>query len=300
MDPLLIKFASFMSRSNPTREFYFVNIIKSLKIPKEVQQEFPELVDNAYHDRVKNINEIVEANLDFHPESTSEVIVKQGNPYKEILKLINELKIDLIVMGRRPISEGTAVILNQVVRRANCNILIVPKGCDNILEDQRPVRKIIVANDFSHHSKLALEHAINLATNSHTTKEIEVYCQHVYTVPMGYHYTGKSFDEFAEVMRNNAEKSYAKFIRKVDTKGVKVSPVFTLDQNDSLEAAIHGLANEIRADGIIFGARGVTSGTAVFIGSSAEKMLKIESPIPLFVVRNRGESVGLLEYIRKF
>ncbi|HEX9651649.1 MAG TPA: universal stress protein [Cyclobacteriaceae bacterium] len=300
LDPLLIKFASFMSRSNPTRAFYFVNIIKHMKVPKEVRKEFPEIVEAALKDRKSHINDSIRENLVMHPDSTSKVIVKNGDPAKEILKLIEQLDIDLIVMGKKPSAESSGVVLHQVARRADCNLLIVPKGGDAVLNDLRTSRKLLVANDYSNHSELAMEHAVNMALNSDTKKTIEIYCQHVYTVPTGYHYTGKTYEEFAEIMRNNAEKSYKKFIKKIDIKGSKIIPVYSLETHGHLVSSIYRMAVEINADVIIFGARGVSSTTAIFIGSFAEKMLKIDSTIPLLVVRTKGDNVGFLEYIRKF
>jgi nucleotide-binding universal stress UspA family protein len=271
-----------------------------MKVPKEVRQEFPEIVEAALKDRKSHIGDSIKENLRIHPDSTSKVIVKNGDPAKEILKLIAQLDIDLIVMGKKPASESSGVVLHQLARRADCNLLIVPKGGDSVLNEQRLTRKLLVANDYSNHSELAIEQAINIALNTDTKKTSEIYCQHVYTVPTGYHYTGKTYEEFAEVMRNNAEKSYNKFIKKIDTKGLKIIPVYSLDSHGHLVSSIYQLAVEINADAIIFGARGVSSATAIFIGSFAEKMLKMDSTIPLLVVRAKGDNVGFLEYIRKF
>jgi len=300
LDALVIKFASFMSRSSPTRAFYFVNIIKNLHIPKEVKKDFPELVKTAVKERRKQIKSLVDDNLTIHPDSTKKILVKDGDPAKEILKLIDQLKIDLVVLGRKPNEERSGVTIQRLARRAGCNLLIVPKGTEGVLNDERQLKKLLVATDFSKHSELAMEHAVNIVRNTNTKRKIEVYCQHVYSVPTGYHYTGKSYEDFAEIIRKNAEKSYKKFIKKVDTKGIKIIPVYTLDKNENIAEDIYHLAQEIEADGIIFGARGISATSALFIGSFAEKMIKMDTSIPFLVVRKSGENQSFLDYLRKF
>jgi len=300
IDPSVIKFASFISRSNPAQTFYFVNIIKNLHIPGDVKKEFPELVRTAIKERRKHIKSVVDANFTLVPGSQSKIIVKDGDPAKVVLKLIDQYKIDLAVVGRKPNEEHSGVTLHRLARRASCNLLIVPKGTDWVLDDQKQLKKLLVANDFSRHSELAMEHAINIVRNTDTKREIEIYCQHVYSVPTGYHYTGKTYEEFAEIIRKNAEKTYAKFIKKVDTKGIKIIPVYTLDKNENIAEDIYNLAVEIEADGIIFGARGISASSALFIGSFAEKMIKMDTTIPFLVVRKKGENQNILDFIRKF
>jgi nucleotide-binding universal stress UspA family protein len=56
-------------------------------------------------------------------------VVAEGKPYREILRLADELQAELIVIGAHgsgPGYHGFGSTTNQVVRRATCPVLIVP------------------------------------------------------------------------------------------------------------------------------------------------------------------------------
>src|SRR5690606_23592470 len=155
-------------------------------------------------------------------------------------------------------------------------------------------QKLLVPSDFSDYSKDALEEAIMIAERH---GGLEIVCQNVFTVPSGYHYTGKSYEEFTQIMRMHAEINYKKFIRKIDTKGIKITPVYTQDVLDDPVEEIVAKAKERNADCIIIGAKGRTAATALFIGSMAERLIQYNDSIPLMVTRPKGKNAGILDYI---
>ena len=129
LDPLLIEFASFISRSSPARKFYFINVIKNLKVPNEVKKEFPELVKNAVKERRKHIRSIIGEHLKIHPGSSSKIFVKSGEPYREMLKLVEQYDIDLIIMathGRSGISRWIrGSVAEKILRASPAPVLLV-------------------------------------------------------------------------------------------------------------------------------------------------------------------------------
>ncbi|MDA1120281.1 MAG: hypothetical protein O2887_07275 [Bacteroidetes bacterium] len=68
-------------------------------------------------------------------------------------------------------------------------------------------------------------------------------------MPTGYHYTGKTFEEFSVIMKKNAEKSYTKFISKIDLKGVDVEAVYSLDKDEDPIELIKETAARYNVDG---------------------------------------------------
>ena len=46
LDKTLIQYAAFIAKVNQTKKIYFVNVIKNLSVPKEVLEEFPNLVES--------------------------------------------------------------------------------------------------------------------------------------------------------------------------------------------------------------------------------------------------------------
>ncbi|WPR77616.1 universal stress protein [Algoriphagus sp. NG3] len=288
LDQTLIQHAAFIAQVNQTKKIYFVNVIKNLSIPKEVLEEFPNLVENMVNERQEAMEAMVKEHFTGPKGVSLNYIVKEGSLSKKILKLAEEKSADMILIGRKVTLPGTGVASSRLARRASCSLLIVPEG------SATKVQKLLVPSDFSDYSKDALEEAILIAEKH---GNVEIVCQNVFTVPSGYHYTGKSYEEFTQIMRMHAEINFKKFIRKIDTKGRKITPVYTQDVNDDPVEEIVAKAKEIGADGIIIGAKGRTAATALFLGSMAERLIQYNDSIPLLVTRPKGKNAGILEYI---
>ena len=105
--------------------------------------------------------------------------------------------------------------------------------------------------------------------------------------------------EFAEVMKANAQKDYKRFIKQIDTEGLNIEVVYSLDTNDNPVTDIVDFANYYRPGVIIIGVKGRTSTTALFIGSRAEHLIQQNSQIPMMVVRPKGKNAGILDLLKE-
>ena len=288
LDKTLIQYAAFIAKVNQTKKIYFVNVIKNLSVPKEVLEEFPNLVESMINERQAAMETVVSENFPDQKGISLNYIVKEGSLSKKVLKLAEEKSADMIIVGRKIHLPGTGVVSLRLARRASCSLLIVPEN------SQPKVQKILVPSDFSDYSKDALEEAIMIAEKH---GNVEIVCQNVFSIPSGYHFTGKSYEEFTQIMQMHAEIAYKKFIRKINTKGIKITPVYTKDEDDDPVQEIVNKALEINADGIIIGAKGRTAATALFIGSMAERLIQFNDSLPLLVTRPKGKNAGILDYI---
>ncbi len=292
MDDDLIEYASFAAQRSNADIVYFVNIIKDAKIPDEVLSDFPHLLEDAIKDRVKQLREKIEQHFDLSLRAEIKFVVKQGQPAKQLLDLANKYNIDALFIGRKKNKNSSHIVAQRLARRATCSLLIVPET------KYTTMRKLMVATDFTENSLIALEEAIAIA--QHNKEEAEIICQHVYSVPSGYYYTGKSYKEFSEIMKKNAIKAFDKFIRLVDTKGIKIRPIFTLDKNDNPVDDIYRVAVKEKADCILVGGKGKSATTSLFIiGNTTEKLVSTVSGVPLLLVRPKNQDEGIMDYIRK-
>jgi nucleotide-binding universal stress UspA family protein len=288
LDQTLIQYAAFIAQVNQTKKIYFVNVIRNLSVPKEVLEEFPNLIENMVSERQQQMEAVVNENFPKIKGISLNYIVKEGSLSKKILKLSEEKSADMILIGRKVNLQGTGIASMRLARRASCSLLIVPEG------SVPKMKKLLVPSDFSDYSKDALEEAVMIA-NKHGN--VEIICQNVFAVPSGYHFTGKTYEEFTAIMQMHAEISYKKFIRKIDTKGVKITPIYTQDDDDDPVQEIVAKALETGSDGIIIGAKGRTAATALFIGSMAERLIQFNDSLPLMVTRPKGKNAGILDYI---
>jgi nucleotide-binding universal stress UspA family protein len=289
LDETIVRFASFIAKANQTKKIYFTNIIRNLNIPKEVLAEFPNLIENMVEERKAQMKDVVEKNFVKHDDIEFSYVVKEGQLSKKVLKLAHEKSADMILVGRKVTLPGTGVISQRLARRASCSLLIIP-------ENSTPkINRLLVPSDFSDYSKDAMEEAVLIAEKY--GKKTEIVCQNVFTVPSGYHFTGKSYKEFTTIMLMHAEINFKKFIRKIDTKNIQITPVYTQDEDDDPVEDILAKAKEIQADAIIIGAKGRTAATALFIGSMAERLIQLNDEFPLLVTRPKGKNAGILDYI---
>ncbi|WP_162416113.1 universal stress protein [Cyclobacterium roseum] len=289
MDKTLVKFAAFIAKANQSKKIYFTNVIRNLAIPKDILAEFPNLISNMVEERKNQMKRVVKENFDPDLKINYTFVVKEGQLSKKVLKLATEKSVDMILVGRKTSIPGSGVVSQRLARRASCSLMIVP-------ENAKPkIKKMLVPSDFSDYSKDALEVAIEITEKNEGKSEI--FCQNVYAVPSGYHFTGKSYEEFSQIMLENAEINYKKFIRKIDTKSIKVKPLYTKDEDDDPVVDIIQKAQEIKADIIIIGAKGRTAATALFIGSMAERLIQMNDKVPLLVTRPKGKNAGIIEYI---
>ena len=149
---------------------------------------------------------------------------------------------------------------------------------------------------YSPSSKLAFQFSLNMAKK---IPGLKLTCLNVYNVPSGYHYSGKSFEEFVEIMKQNAEESFNEFISEFDTKGINVEPKYVLDKKNDVAKKIYQFALKNKASAIAVGSKGRTQVAAVLIGSIAEKLINLNSQIPTIVVKQRRHNMDFLEALLK-
>lgn len=291
MDPTLIKFVSFIAKDSPATDIYFIHVIRGSRIPKEIRLKYPELSKAAAAEKKKEMQALVEAHIDPALGVNIEYIVKRGQAAKKALKAANEGGIDLVIVGRKSSLKGSGVLSQRLARRLECSLLIVPENHEPKLNN------ILVPSDLTNYSTLAMEEAINIATRSKSGAKI--LCQNVYTVPTGYYYSGKSYEEFAEIMEQHARLNYKKFISKIDTKDADITTIYSLDSDDDPVEDIYQMAITTKADILIIGAKGRSSTAALFLGSMAERLIQRNFQMPVLIVRYKGKNEGLIDYLKE-
>ncbi len=291
MDETVIRFAEFVARRNKSIEVYFIHVVKYHKFPEELKGEFPDIEDKVFEDKEKELREKVERVWDKQTDIKKIFLVKKGKIAKNLLNILDANDIDLVIIGKSTSSKERGLLAQKVARLANSQLLIVPEGCEPKFV------KLLVPINHSDNDKIAIEKAVDIARL--TGSEAEIICQNIFSVPTGYHYTGKSYDEFVEVMKKNTEKKYKALISQIDISGVKIRPVFSLDKNDDSIAEVYELALREKPDTILLGAKGLSSTTALFLSSIAEKLIQVDTKFPIRIVRVKGDNARLIDFIRK-
>ena len=290
MDETLIRYIARLSNEIDLDKIYFFNVMKNLELPEKIAEKYPDLVAPMDEATINEIQYTIDEEAGNQLKGDYEIKVTDGNRAEKILKWAKIKEVDLIVMGRKSGLDGQGIVSGKVVKLAPCSVVFVPEVLPETL------RNLVVPIDYSSTSKLAFEFSLNIAKK---ISGLKLTCLNVYNVPSGYHYSGKSYEEFEEIMKQNAEESFSEFISNFDTKGITVEPNFELDDHRDIAKTIYKFALKNKASAIAVGSQGRTQVAAVLLGSIAEKLINLNSQIPTIVVKQRRHNMDFLEALLK-
>lgn len=288
MDQPIMEYASFLAGILKPEKVYFINVQQDLEVPAELKEAFPEFQEPRDEMLKKEMRSLAETWFQ-DPAIELDYKIVEGSPRKELLHWSGIKDVDLILLGNKPDHKGSGIIPAQLSRKALCSILFIPDA------PKKQLLKHWVAADFSPHSKMAAEEALMLTENHESSSVI---LHHVYSVPMGYYKTGKTEEQFAQIMLGHAHKKYNRFLESIERDTSRCESFFSYDR-DRLSPAEHLVkqAEAHEADMILVGARGRNLLTALFLGSVAEKLIRINQKIPLLLVKRKDQTMDFSSWL---
>ena len=285
-DEAAIRFSSQISLTSKSENAYFIHVKRPSEIPQQILDEYPQLLVPSEEERKQKMQSQVE--VGFQSQGTNTIFeVEEGTPLEVLLNQVVKKDIDLVVIGRKTDAKDTRRLPINLARKAPCSVLVVPEN------SKQTISNILVPIDFSEFAVNALEQAVDLAS-AHNISTIQ--CLNVFQLPTGYSKTGKSQEEFKEIMRKNALKDYERFVKKIDLKGVEVNPIFLND--DKPAQAIQSVVEKNQIDLLVLGTRGRNAGAGLLLGSVTEDII-LNTRIPLMAVKKKGTGLSLLEVLLK-
>ena len=282
-DDLIIRYTHLISRLFKPKQVYFV--LHSLKhdLPGEILNRYPVLAEpegEPAHDRLKQV-----VDNRFKPPRHCQVLFStmKGGGVMELLRFSLKKKIDLILIGKadKKENEPQDLLAEKIVRKAPCPVLLIPAGSRPVMEN------ILVPVDFSDNSRLAVESALRFAA---AAKIEQIFCLHVYHVPMSFSRTGKSYEEFSGIMEDIARLSYDRFFDRFDTGKIDVTPV--LERGTDAAESIRSSSKALAVDLVVIGNKGRHA--ALLLGSVSERLVRITDR-PLLVAKRKGIWIHLIK-----
>ena len=146
------------------------------------------------------------------------------------------------------------------------------------------IRTILVPMDFSAHSEKALSTAVDLARKF----EARIHLLHCYRIdvfallPYGPQYTADLPEDFDRGIREAARKKLRERSAAVVSEGISVEDHLS---GQLPSDAILRIAEEVSADLIVMGTRGLTGLKHVLLGSVAERTIRA-APCPVLTVKD--------------
>lgn len=281
MDDLLISYASLICESYASDQVYFLHVSKNLELPDEIVKNYGDVFASLDESIKHGIQQRISDR--FKAKANVNVSVEEGNVVEKTLRYAKVKNVDLMIMGRKKQLKGSGVIPDSIVRKSPCHMLLLPESVNT----QR-INKILVPVDFSEHSHLAIEQAIALSERH----QAAISCVNIYEVPAGYSKTGKSYEEFADIMLGHARSNYKKFVSKYG-RDIPCDFILSRDHDFSDELVVYSQA--AKPDIILLGSKGQSDAAVVLLGSMAEKLIKGNAGVPVLIVKRKGETLGILD-----
>lgn len=259
---------------------YFLHIMPDFTVPRHVDVEFQKLfapeypVDEKVRDKLGF--DIQEAfGDDVGLEYSIEVI--EGKPYEKLLHWTKVKEADLLVVGKKEVSEGSGITARRVARNARCNILFIP--ADGYSE----IDNLIVPLDFSAHSL----HAIRAALDFKNRKE-EAVVNGLYIVdlpPEDYYSRSRPGTGYRGILMESAQVAYDSFVKDNNLSGADIEMHFLENKQHDIAGHIEDFALSKPNSMIVMGAKGHSPFETFLFGSITEKMAERFNRLPLLVVR---------------
>jgi|SRR5690554_576726 len=271
MDPILLKYVSFLCEVWNIEHLYFTHNIKQYKL-YDLYDEFLEegitvedIVDRG-----------LERTIDVHyTASVPHTVLITSDDYTESIlsHLAKEYKIDIMVVGNKDELQGTGALNQKLARMLEANVLLVPE------EAKHEMKNVLVPTDFSSASARCFTVAESLVERSGG----EIEGLHVYNIPsffFPYINTEKAIDKTKVHLKEKVTQFRKRYklpkqlqFRYTDREGLSVVEAIELhaEKNDS--------------DIIVVSARGGNNITKLFVGSVTNDLLIRNRRMPLLVVR---------------
>lgn len=208
-----------------------------------------------------------------------------GSPIAEVTRHIQEHKPDLLIAGTHGASgttdEGVGTLAAQLVRRIPSDVLLV--------RDRQlgAFTRIVACADFSETSRHALMAAARIAAHD----QAQLHILHVFRAPwrqVHWHsptpqanpdFQKQYTDALVRRLQDFAEPAAAELTR---------APIVELYDSTSHGAGISEYATKVGADLVVLGTRGRSNLKAMFLGSTAERLLR-EIPCSVLAVQPAKE-----------
>ncbi|MEJ7843117.1 MAG: universal stress protein [Rubrobacter sp.] len=208
-----------------------------------------------------------------------------GRPDAEIVRLAEEIRAGLVVVGSRGLGPiGRAVMGNvsgSVVRHAHCPVLVV-RGAGH---DENRLGPVVLAVDGSEESKLAIRAATEISASTGFPVHV------IYVIPTEAQLYGRHFysedvkKSFVEEAKAGARRFLEEQAGGVRSAGGAVAQTYLATGRPDEEVV--ELAEEIDAGMVVLGSRGLGGVRRALVGSVSESVFR-HAHCPVLVVRAAG------------
>jgi nucleotide-binding universal stress UspA family protein len=200
-----------------------------------------------------------------------------GNPFREILRRVNKVSADLLLLGAKGQSgpgPGAGVLAAKCVRKAATKVLLVAEGMEGSF------KTIVACVDFSTMSRLVVDQAIRLAQQDRAALHV----LHVFSKPWeAWDYLEVSpydADKHEQALRNRLEE----FLRTFEVETSELEIELQVLEHSQDAPGILQFARDHQADLVVVGTHGRTGLRAILMGTVAERIVR-DAPCGVLAIK---------------
>ncbi len=275
LDQTILKCSALLKRYYPKMNISFTHIIPDTVLP---DMDIPE-IKAISRQQLEVINEELKEEIEsyFGKDENYKLSIKTGNPFLQIIDLAIHQNTDLLLMGKKHDLRGSGILPQELIRFSPTHLLFVPE------KSHCEMSEIIVCNDFSEYSAMAMESALALARKD--PEEITITSLHV---------SHTHDDEYAT---QEVIEKYNKFIERFDLENIHVNPKFLTTKNPNIAPVITRFVHQRKANMVITGSRGLSAHEGQILGSLTERLVRGSLRALLLVIKKPLTDPGLKDEI---
>ena len=280
VDKSVLQFIGQQAEALGIQKLYLLHIIPDFAMPEQADVAFQQKFspDIPVDERVrKRLKDALRDAFGGKPSVEWEIEVREGKPYEKLLHWIEVKQINLLVVGKKVVSEGSGITAKRVARNASCSVLFVPKI------KMAKTQQVVVPNDFSEHSAKALQTAVHL---SRQIGGVPVHSLHVVDLPPeDYYNRAEPGQGYRGLLMESAKKAGRDFLKQQRLRDEDIVEVYRENFTNSAARHIIEYADEQENALLVMGAKSHSPFEAFLFGSVTEKLAESVADQPLLILR---------------
>ncbi len=280
LDDLLVDYTLKMAKYLDAKTIYGAHIIPVILIPNFIKLDpsnyFLPTAPAVEKIREKVFNEIKtksgETDLSIH------IKIEEGRPFAKLMKMVNDVKPELLIFGKKEKSEGSGITSKRVAHNAEADLLLVPQSAD------LNIQKIIVPVDFSENSHRAIQVVQQLKKAMKLNGKIDLV--HVLDASVVEQYASyKIYEELNTLLPKVANQQFQKFINQYGLDESNFNLIYKMTEGGNIANTLLEFAEQEDYQLIVMGAKGHSYFSNFVFGSVAETLIDLTHELPIMIIR---------------
>ena len=280
MDEKLLRATAAMAPAMGIKKVYLLHVAPDFQIPENADWAFREkMAPREPMDEQLRTQVSEQARLFLSPIEGLEwqVEIIEGKPFQTLLHWLEVKRVDLLIAGRKRISEGSGITARRLARHSACHVLFVPYS------EGQDLRRILAPIDFSPNAARSMKIAAALAAVQGGEPVRFLYV--IDLPPSDYYLRNFDTEAFRQVLRQSARATCAEFMAENSMDGRQADVAFLENTYSNVALHIQEFAEHNAIGLIVMGAQGHAALERLLYGSVTEKLADSPAQQVILVIR---------------